>query len=66
MRGVRVAVRQVSSSGRVAAVSGVGGKGTSALPLAGGRALGPDGARRLAEVLREAPTPLLASLDLRQ
>ncbi len=64
-RCVRRVVLQVSGSGRVAAVSGVGAKGTSALQLAGGRALGPDGARRLAEVLRTAPPPLLASLDLR-
>jgi hypothetical protein len=57
---------QVSSGGRVVAVSGAGGKGTSILDLNSGRALWPGSALRLAEVLRKAAPPLLSSLDLRQ
>ena len=45
-------------------VSGAGAAGTSYLPLGGGAPLGPDGARRLAGLLREA-RPLLTRLDLR-
>ncbi len=56
---------QVSSTGQVTLVSGVGAKGTSALGLSGGQGLGPEGARRLAGLLLEGPPPLLASLDLR-
>ena len=51
--------------GDVRVVSGVGDKGTSRMQLSGGKGLGPDGARRLAELLLEAPPPLLASLQLR-
>jgi hypothetical protein len=58
------AERQVSSGGVVELVSGVGAKGTSKMALSGGRGLGPEGATRLAGLLREAP-PLLDSLDLR-
>ena len=46
-------------------VSGAGAAGTSYLPLGGGAPLGPDGARRLAGLLREARPPLLTRLDLR-
>ena len=46
-------------------VSGAGAAGTSYLPLCGGGPLGPDGARRLAGLLREARPPLLTRLDLR-
>ena len=56
---------QVSSTGRVAVVSGVGAKGTSALELSGGQGLGPEGVGRLAGLLLEAPPPLMAELDLR-
>ncbi len=56
---------QVSPDGGVAVVSGVGAKGTSRMALSGGRGLGPEGAGRLAGLLREAPPPLLASLNLR-
>ena len=49
----------------MAVVSGAGAGGTSCVPLSGGAPLGPDGARRLAELVREAPPPLLTSLDLR-
>ncbi len=45
--------------------SGVGDKGASHMKLSSGRGLGPEGATRLAGLLREAPPPLLASLDLR-
>ncbi len=61
----RYARLQVSSRGRVAAVSAAGAKGSSALDLSGGRGLGREGAQRLADLLREAPPPFLASLDLR-
>ena len=54
----------MSSRGAVEVVSGVGAKGTSKMALSGGRGLGPEGATRLAGLLREAP-PLLASLDIR-
>ena len=47
-------------------VSGVGAKGISSVALSGGRGLGPEGAARLADLLREAPPPLLASIDLRR
>ena len=46
-------------------MSGTGEKATSALDVSGGRGVGPEGARQLADLLREAPPPLLASLDLR-
>ena len=48
-------------------VSGVGGKGTSRMTLSGGKALGPDGAKLLADVLsRDKALPaLLTSLNLR-
>ena len=46
-------------------VSGAGAKGNSRMKLSGGKGLGPDGAQRLAELLREAPPPMLAALDLR-
>ena len=49
----------------MAVVSGTGAGGTSCVPLSGGARLGPDGARRLADMLRAAAAPLLASLDLR-
>ncbi len=51
--------------GDVRIVSGVGNKGTSYMKLSGGKGLGPSGAKRLAGLLREAPPPLLASLNLR-
>ena len=57
--------RQVSSKGEVAVESGVGARGTSLATLSGGKPLGPDGALRLADLLREAPPSLLTSLDLR-
>ncbi len=47
-------------------VSGVGAKGTSTVSLSGRRGLGPEGAVRLADLLREAPPPLLASINLRR
>ena len=56
---------QVRSNGDVEVVSGVGAKGTSRMTLSGGKGLGPDGAQRLADLLREDPPPLLASLELR-
>ena len=62
---VRHAACQVSSGGDVKVVSGAGAKGTSWMRLSGGTGLGPDGAERLAELLREAPPPMLAALDLR-
>ena len=46
-------------------VSGVGAKRTSTMALSGGKGLGPEGARRLADLLQQAPPPLLASLNLR-
>ena len=49
----------------MALVSGMGARGLSYLPLSGRAPLGHDGARRLAGLLRETPTPLLTSLDLR-
>ena len=57
---------QVESDGDVRLVSGVGAKGTSYMTLSGGKGLGPDGAHRLAGLLRESPPPLLSSLRLRQ
>ena len=45
-------------------VSGATSGGMSCVPHSGGAPLGPEGARRLAGLLREA-TPLLTSLDLR-
>ena len=55
---------QVDSQGGVAVA--VGGEGAIRLPtLSGGKGLGPNGAQRLAELLREAPPPMLAALDLR-
>jgi hypothetical protein len=58
-------MRQVSSSGLVKLVSGVGDKGTSTTTLSGGKGLGPEGAQQLARLLREALSPHLTSLDLR-
>ncbi len=46
-------------------VSGVGNRGTSKMELGGGKGLGPEGARRLAELLREKQPQFLTSLDLR-
>ena len=56
---------QVTSGGEVRAVSGVGAKGTSRMTLGGGTGLGTHGALRLADLLREAPPPMLAKLNLR-
>jgi hypothetical protein len=56
---------QVSPEGELAVESGTGARGTSRVTLSGGKPLGPDGARRLAELLRNAPPPLLVALDLR-
>jgi hypothetical protein len=56
--------RQVWWDGGVRVVSGVGAKGTSRMALSGGCGLGPEEARRLAGLLREAPPMMLASLDL--
>jgi hypothetical protein len=58
-------VGQVSKDGDIRLVSGMGAKGTSRLTLSGGKGLGPIGAKRLADLLREAPAPLLVELDLR-
>ena len=52
--------------GDVLLVSGMGAKGTSRLTLSGGKGLGPIGAKRLADLLRESPAPLLVELDLRR
>ena len=49
----------------MALVSGTGAAGTSCVPLSGGKKLGPDGAGRLADALREARAGLLTELDLR-
>jgi hypothetical protein len=49
---------------RLVLESGRGACGTSRATLSGGN-LGPDGARRLADLLLKAPLPLLVSLDLR-
>ena len=57
---------QVGSDGAVRVVSGAGGKGTSRMALSGGKGLGTDGAQRLADMLKKAPPPLLASIDIRQ
>ena len=46
-------------------VSGAGAKGTSRMTLSGGKGLGPEGAQRLAELLRKAPPPMLEAMDLR-
>ncbi len=59
----KAAVRQVSSGG---AVKLVGAKGTSKMELNSGRSLGPEGAMRLADMMREAQPMMLARLDLRQ
>ena len=56
---------QLKPSGDVLVVSGVGAKGASSMRLSGGKGLGPDGAQRLADLLREAPPPMLESMDLR-
>jgi hypothetical protein len=56
---------QVTSGGDMLVVSGVGAKGTSRMTLSGGKGLGPDGAQRLADLLCEAPSPMLAEMDLR-
>ena len=50
---------------RVVVVWGVGTRGTSRMTLSGGKPLGPEGAGRLAGLLRDAPPPLLASMDIR-
>jgi hypothetical protein len=65
-QGLKMWERQVSARGEVVAVSGVGSKGTSSMTLSGGMPLERIGALQLAKLLLEAPTPLLASLDLRQ
>jgi hypothetical protein len=57
--------RQVSSTGIVKLESSVGDKGTSTMALSGGKGLGPDGARRLADMFCSAPPLFLASLKLR-
>jgi hypothetical protein len=62
----RTAQLQVTSGGDMLVVSGVGGKGTSRMTLSGGKGLGPDGAQRLADLLCEAPPPMLAEIDLRE
>jgi hypothetical protein len=41
------------------------GDGTSYMTLRGGKGLGPEGATRLADLLREARPPLLTALNLR-
>jgi hypothetical protein len=56
---------QVSASGCATLARGTEAKGTSYVPLSGGAPLGPDGARRLADALREAQPSLLTALDLR-
>ncbi len=56
---------QVTSGGDMLMVSGVGAKGTSRMTLSGGKGLGPDGAQRLADLICEAPPPMLAEMDLR-
>ena len=56
---------QVGSDGAVRVVSGAGGEGTSRMALSGGKGLGTEGAQRLAELLREAPPPMLEAMDLR-
>jgi len=61
----RAARLQVGLNGDVIVVSGAGAKGKSYMTLSGGKGLGPDGAQRLAELLQNAPPPLLAELDLR-
>ena len=61
----RRACGQVGSGGDVAVVSGVGAKGTSSMALSGEKGLGPDGAERLAALLREAAPPMLEAMDLR-
>ena len=55
----------MNSDGDVEVVSGAGSKGTSRMALSGGKGLGPEGAQRLAELLREAPPPMLEAMDLR-
>ena len=57
---------QVDSDGDVRLVSGVGGKGTSYMTLSGRTGLGPNGALRLADLLRESPPQMLSTLCLRQ
>jgi hypothetical protein len=47
-------------------MSGEGGKGSSYMELSGGKGLGPDGALRLAELLRKAYQPMFAELEIRQ
>ena len=56
---------QVASNGDVRLVIGEGTKGTSSMTLSDGKGLGPDGATRLADLLLNAPPPLLSSLKLR-
>jgi hypothetical protein len=55
----------VGSSGDVTIVSAMGAKGTSYMKLSSGKGVGPDGAHRLADLLRKAPQPLLVELVLR-
>ena len=45
--------------------SGVGAKGSSRMALSGGKGLGPTGAKRLADLLKESPPPMLTELCLR-
>ncbi len=55
----------MDSDGHLRLASGTGTNGTSYMTLGGGEYLGLDDARRLADLLREAPPPLLTELDLR-
>ncbi len=60
------AVLQVTRDGAVVLVSGLRAEGTSEMALSKRRGLGPEGATRLAETMREAPPMMLAKLDIRQ
>ena len=53
---------QVDSDGGV--VVGIGAEGVSRMTLSGGKGLGRDGARRLADLLQQAPQLMLAELVL--
>ena len=56
---------QVASTGTIKVVSGVGGKDNSFMTLGGGKGLGPDGARRLSDLLHEHPPPFFTLIDIR-